>query len=132
MYSDDLRFAHYADNTIKNYCAQVELFLRYFNSSVTKPSEISEKRIKEWLMLAKTTNSMKHRISAVKLFYELTGKQPLKFRYIKYPRSEKHLPKVIDSVYLLNRISKISNIKSNVKNKVAIAASKRGKSNAKK
>jgi len=38
-----LRFANYADNTIKNYAAQVELFLRYFNSQATKPSEISKK-----------------------------------------------------------------------------------------
>jgi site-specific recombinase XerD len=111
MYCEDLRFKNYAENTIKNYAAQVELFLKYFNSSVTKPSEITEKGIKDWLMLAKTTNSMKHRISAVKLFYELTGKQPLKFKYIKYPRSERHLPKVIDSAYLLDQLSKIQNIK---------------------
>lgn len=111
VYSEDLKFKNYSENTIKNYTAQVELFLKYFNSSVTKPSEISEQKIKEWLMLSKTTNSMKHRISAVKLFYELTGKQPLKFKYIKYPRSERHLPKVIDSAYLLDRLSKISNIK---------------------
>lgn len=111
MYSDDLQFANYAENTVKNYAAQVDLFLRYFNSSVTKPSEISEKRIKEWLMLAKTTNSMKHRISAVKLFYELTGKQPLKFKYIKYPRSEKHLPKVIDGDFIRQKLGTIHNIK---------------------
>lgn len=111
MYSDDLRFANYAENTVRNYAAQVDLFLKYFNSSVTKPSEITEKRIKAWLMLSKTTNSMKHRISAVKLFYELTGKQPLKFKYIKYPRSEKHLPQIIDSDFLRNRIASISNIK---------------------
>jgi site-specific recombinase XerD len=106
-----LQFANYAANTIKNYTSQVELFLKYFNNKATKPSEINEKMIKDWLMLSKSTNSMKHRISAVKLFYELTGKQPLKFKYIKYPRSEKHLPKVIDSEYLLNRIYKIKNIK---------------------
>ena len=111
LYSEDLRFRNYSENTIKNYVTQVELFLKYFNSEVTKPSEITEKRIKAWLMLAKTINSMKHRISAVKLFYELTGKQPLKFKCIKYPRSEKHLPKVIDSDYLLNRISSIQNLK---------------------
>jgi site-specific recombinase XerD len=111
MYSEDLRFANYAGNTIKNYCAQVELFLKYFNEKATKPSEINEKQIKDWLMLSKTTNSMKHRISAVKLFYEFTGKQPLKFKYIKYPRSEKHLPKVIDGDFLRDRISKIKNIK---------------------
>lgn len=111
MYSDDLRFANYSDNTIRNYSAQVELFLRYFNEQVTKPSEISEKKIKEWLMLANTTNSMKHRISAVKLFYELTGKQPLKFKYIKYPKSEKHLPQVIDGDFLRRRIDRIVNLK---------------------
>lgn len=111
MYSDDLRFANYAENTVKNYAAQVELFLKYFNNQATKPSEISEKKIKEWLMLSKTTNSMKHRISAVKLFYELTGKQPLKFRYIKYPRSERHLPKVIDADFLRQKIETIHNLK---------------------
>jgi integrase/recombinase XerD len=111
MYSEDLRFANYAENTVKNYAAQVELFLKYFNKQVTKPSEIKEKQIKNWLMLAKTTNSMKHRISAVKLFYELTGKQPLKFKYIKYPRSERHLPKVIDADFIREKLQTIHNIK---------------------
>ena len=111
MYSEDLKFKNYAENTIKNYAAQVELFLKYFNSSVTKPSEITEKRIKDWLMLAKTTNSMKHRISAVKLFYEITGKQPLKFKYIKYPRSERHLPQIIDQNLILNELAQMQNLK---------------------
>ncbi len=111
MYSDDLRFANYAENTIKNYAAQVELFLRYFNKQVTKPSEISEKKIKDWLILAKTTNSMKHRISAIKLFYELTGKQPLKFKYIKYPRSERHLPQIIDQKLILDELAQMQNLK---------------------
>lgn len=111
MYSEDLRFANYSENTVKNYTAQVELFLRYFNDQVTKPSEISEKMIKTWLKQAKTVNSMKHRLSAVKLFYKLTGKQPLKFRYIEYPRSERRLPHVIDSEYLLSRIRRIENLK---------------------
>lgn len=111
IYSDDLRFANYAENTIRNYSTQVELFLEYFNDKVTKPSEINERDIKAWLMLSNSTNSMKHRISAVKLFYKLTGKQPLKFKYIKYPRSEKHLPKVIESGYILKKIERIRNIK---------------------
>lgn len=111
MYSDDLRFANYSENTIKNYASQVDLFLRYFNNTATKPSEISEKKIKEWLMLSQTTNSMKHRISAVKLFYELTGKQPLKFKYIKYPRSEKKLPQVIDASFIRAKLETIHNLK---------------------
>lgn len=111
MYSEDLKFKKYSENTIKNYASQVDLFLKHFNNSVTKPSEISEKSIKQYLMLAQTTNSMKHRISAIKLFYELTGKQPLKFKYIKYPKSEKHLPQVIDADYLRLKINRITNLK---------------------
>lgn len=111
MYSEDLKFKGYSENTVKNYANQVKCFLQYFNSSVTKPSEISEKRIKDWLSLSKTTNDMKHKISAVKLFYKYTGKQPLKFKYIEYPKSEKKLPQVIDKDFLLDKISKIDNVK---------------------
>lgn len=110
-YSEDLRFKNYAENTISNYASQVRLFLEYFNKTATKPSEIAEKQIKAWLMLAQTLNSRKQRISAVKLFYSITGKQPLKFRHIEYPRSEKHLPQVIDGDFLRSRIDKIENLK---------------------
>lgn len=74
MYSNDLRLKNYSQNTIDNYCSQVKCFLQYFENVATKPSEISEKKIKEWLLLAKSINGRKHRISAVKLFYQYTGK----------------------------------------------------------
>ena len=111
LYSEDLKLKNYSDNTISNYCNQVKLFLEYFNKVATKPSEISEKQIKEWLMLANSINGRKHRISAVKLFYKYTGKQPLKFKHIEYPRSEKKLPKIIEKDFLLDKISKIENTK---------------------
>lgn len=111
MYSDDLRFANYSENTIKNYVAQVRLFLIHFNKQATKPSEIQERLIKAYLTKEYSVNTMKHRISAIKLFYELTGKQPLKFKNIKYPRSEKHLPQVIDAEYIKNKLAEISNLK---------------------
>lgn len=111
MYSEDLKLKNYSSNTIENYCSQVKLFLQHFDKVATKPSEISEKQIKEWLMLANSINGRKHRISAVKLFYKLTGKQPLKFRHIEYPRSEKKLPQIIEKDFLLDRISKIENSK---------------------
>ena len=98
LYTEDLRFKNYAQNTIENYVCQVDLFLRYFGGKFTKPSEINETAIKEWLMQAKTINSRKHRISAVKLFYIHTIKQPLKFKHISYPRGEQHLPQPLSSV----------------------------------
>ena len=111
LYSEDLKLKNYSENTIKNYTNQVKCFLEYFNNTATKPSEISEKQIKEWLLLAKSINGRKHRISAVKLFYKFTGKQPLKFRHIEYPKSEKKLPQIIEKEFLLDRISKIKNKK---------------------
>jgi site-specific recombinase XerD len=111
MYFEDLKLKNYSENTISNYCSQVKCFLEYFDNVATKPSEISEKQIKEWLLLANSINGRKHRISAVKLFYKYTGKQPLKFKHIEYPRSEKKLPQIIEKEYLLDRISKIENKK---------------------
>lgn len=110
-YSEDLRLKNYSENTIKNYVSQVGLFLDGFNKQVTKPSEITEQMIKSWLMEARSINGRKHRISAVKLFYSITGKQPLKFKYIEYPKSEKKLPQVIDTEYILEAIGKITNLK---------------------
>jgi site-specific recombinase XerD len=92
LYSEDLRFKNYAKSTIENYSFQVGLFLRHFNDIATKPREINEKQIKEWLMLANTVNSRTHKISALKLFYKYTVRQPLKFKSIEYPRAEQHLP----------------------------------------
>lgn len=111
LYSEDLMLKNYSENTISNYCSQVKCFLEYFNNVATKPSEISEKQIKEWLLLANSINGRKHRISAVKLFYKYTGKQPLKFKHIEYPRSEKKLPQIIEKEFLLDAISKITNSK---------------------
>ena len=50
LYSEDLKLKNYAENTISNYSSQVKLFLEYFNKVATKPSEISEKQIKQWLL----------------------------------------------------------------------------------
>lgn len=111
MYSEDLKLKNYSSNTIENYKSQVSLFLKYFENVATKPSEISEKQIKEWLLKANSINGRKHRISAVKLFYKLTGKQPLKFKHIEYPRSERKLPKIIEKQFLLDSIEKIDNKK---------------------
>jgi site-specific recombinase XerD len=114
QYSDDLRLKNYAENTIKNYSSQVELFLKHFEPVATKPSEISEKQIKGWLLESNTINSRKHRISAIKLFYELTGKQPLKFKYIEYPRGEKKLPIVLSQEEIQAMFTACNNLKHKV------------------
>lgn len=111
LYRKDLELKNYADNTIKNYCVQVDIFLKNFQCKFTEPSKINESSIKEWLLQFKTRNSMCHSISALKLFYTRTIKQPFKFRYIEYPRNEKKLPKIIEQDFLLEKISLIDNLK---------------------
>ena len=110
LYSEDLRLKNYAESSIENYCSQVSLFLIEHDKVATKPSEISERQIKEWLLKANTISSRKHRLSALKLFYKYTIKQPMKFRYIEYPRGEKKLPQPLD-------ISEIRGMLSACKNK---------------
>lgn len=111
MYRKDLQLKNYSENTIKNYLSQVEMFLNKQSILFTEPSKINESAIKEWLLQFKTRNSMCHSISAIKLFYKLTIKQPLKFKNIEYSRSEKKLPRVIDKNFLIEQISKIENLK---------------------
>lgn len=114
QYSEDLRLKNYAENTIRNYAAQVDSFLRHFQSVATKPSEISERQIKAWLLQAKTINTRKHRLSAVKLFYTYTGKQPLKFKHIEYPLSEKKLPIVLSVQEIQSMFDACENLKHKV------------------
>jgi len=117
MYSRDLSLKNYSDNTIENYCSQVKLFLNHFESLATKPSEINESQIKEWLLSSQSINGRKHRISALKLFYKLTGKQPMKFKYIEYPKSDKKLPIVLS----VEEIQRMFMVCENLKHKVILS-----------
>lgn len=111
LYRKELVLKNYSENTIKNYSSQVDLFLRGHNNLFTEPSKINELAIKTWLLQFTTRNSMCHSISALKLFYKTVVKQPMKFRHIEYPRSEKKLPQIIEKEFLLDAISKITNSK---------------------
>ena len=99
MYRKDLQLKNYSENTIKNYSCQVEMFLRSQENNFTGPPKINEQSIKDWLLQFKTRNAMCHAISALKLFYKTTIKQPMKFKYIGYPRTEKKLPQIIEKQF---------------------------------
>lgn len=117
LYSEDLRLKSYSKASISNYSSQIKVFLEYFDSIVTKPTEINERQIKEWLLKTNMVNSLKHRISALKLFYRYTIKQPMKLRYIEYPRSEKKLPIVLSQ----DEIQKMFDVCENLKHKTVLA-----------
>jgi len=117
LYSEDLRLKNYAESSISNYVSQVKCFLEHFSDVATKPSEINERQIKQWLLSANSINGRRHRLSALKLFYSLTGKQPLKFKHIEYPRSEKKLPIVLS----VEEVQKMFSACSNTKHKLILA-----------
>lgn len=116
MYRKDLLLKNYAKSSIDNYVSQLNCFLKHFDGKFTEPQKINEQSIKEWLLLANSINGRKHRISAVKLFYHLTIKQPLKFKHIEYPRSEKKLPIVLSQ----DEIQQMFNVCENKKHKVIL------------
>lgn len=116
LFRKELKFKKYAHSTIENYVCQVKLFLEYFDGQFTEPAKINETSIKEWISLSKSTNGIKHRLSALKLFYKYTIRQPMKFRYIEYPRSEKRLPIVLSQ----DEIQRMFDVCENKKHRVIL------------
>lgn len=106
----DLRFIHFSKETIKNYCSQIKLFLKYF-SEKDSPKHISADEIKDYMLNAKEVNSQNAMHSAIKKFYLITIKQTRKFHYITYAKKEKKIPLVIDMDELVDLIEKIQNKK---------------------
>jgi len=62
-------------------------------------------------------NTISNYSSQVKLFYKLTGKQPLKFKHIEYPRSEQKLPIVLSQ----DEVQKMFDVCENLKHKTILA-----------
>lgn len=114
-FEKDLRLKNYCESSIGNYVSQVKMFLFAFKQK-DSPKHISESEIKEWLLKATSINGRKHRLSALKLFYKLTVKQPMKFKYIEYPKSERKLPFPMD----VSEIQGIFNACKNLKHRAII------------
>lgn len=116
LFRNDLEYKNYSQNTIDNYISQVGLFLRQHQDKYSEPVKIPEREIKSWLMEANSINGRKHRLSALKLFYKFTVKQPMKFKYIEYPKAEKKLPQPLD----VSEIQKMIEVCENLKHKAII------------
>lgn len=117
LFRKDLMLKNYASSSIDNYVSQVKCFLEHFDGKFTEPAKINESAIKDWLLMANSINGRKHRLSALKLFYSLTIKQPMKFKYIEYPRSEKKLPIVLSQ----DEIQRMFDVCENKKHKVILS-----------
>lgn len=111
LFRKELLLKNYAKSSIENYISQVVKFMSDMKDKFTEPAKVNESEIKSWLMKSNSVNGMKHRLSALKLFYKMVIHQPMKFRYIEYPKAEKKLPQIIDKDFLIQKISEIKNLK---------------------
>jgi site-specific recombinase XerD len=115
-YSIDCKLRYNSLATQNNYISQVKSFLFYFKNEI-EPKTISNDKIKNWLLEAKTINTRKHRLCAINSFYELTVGMPSKISKIPYPKSEKKLPIVLS----VDEIQRMFDVCENKKHKVIMA-----------
>lgn len=115
-YSIDCRLKYNSVLTQNCYISQVESFLYYFINEI-EPKSISNDKIKRWLLETNTINTRKHRLCAIKSFYELTIGMPNKIDKIPYPKSDKKLPIVLSQ----DEIQKLFDVCYNLKHKAVLA-----------
>lgn len=116
-YRKDLELKAYAKTSIENYVSQINCFLNHFSNQATHPEKITEPQIKQWLLSSNSINGRRHRLSALKLFYKYTVRQPMKLRYIEYPRAEKKLPIPLSS----DEIQAMFDVCTNLKHRTILA-----------
>jgi site-specific recombinase XerD len=105
-----IRNENYSDNTIKNYLSYVDKYITSMNKDAY---QLTQKDLENYL-LAYNFSSVSQQnqiISSLRLFYNKILKTKLRDFNLKRPRTEKKLPKVIDSETILNNLSKIENLK---------------------
>lgn len=116
MYSTDCRLKYGDNSTSKVYSSCAKVFLERF-VNYREPKEIPTQEIKMWVLEAKTVNTRRNRICAVKSFYSLTVGMPCKIDKIPYPRKEKKLPIVLSP----SEIQRMFDVCENKKHKVILA-----------
>lgn len=107
----------YSKNTEENYVAQIDKFLKHFESVATKPSEISAKQIEEYLSRIPNTASHRAALCAIKYFYNEVGHQPRKLDRVVYPRKKEKLPIVLSP----EEIQRLFDVCDNLKHKVILS-----------
>jgi integrase/recombinase XerD len=112
IFENKLRYKNYSQNTIKVYKQTLLQYLKEINCK--DPYRISTKEIVDYLE-SKTFASISQQnqfIGCLKLFAKyILNKKDVHLSKIERPKSEKKLPQVIDKEFLLERISKIENLK---------------------
>lgn len=112
VFKKRLRNKRYSERTVKTYSCYLYNFIVDVKS--TDPYQISTKQI-EIFLYNKQFSSISQQnqyIGALKLFAKyILGKSDIHLKKIERPRKEKKLPRVIDKELILEKLSKITNLK---------------------
>lgn len=111
--STDFKLKYNSKATVGNYTSQVKSFLWRFKN-YREPKEIPNQEIKLWLLEAKTINTRRHRLCALRAFYKHTVGMPNKIHSIEYPKSEKKLPIVLSQQEIQLMFDACENLKHKV------------------
>lgn len=105
-----IRNENYSDNTIKNYLSYVGKFINSFNKD---SYQLTQKDLENYLLSYNfsSVSQQNQIISSLRLFYNRILKIKLRDFELKRPRKEKHLPRIIDSKELINKLFNIQNLK---------------------
>ena len=109
-YSTDCDIKYQSEATRRTYKYCVSKFLFHFQKEV-EPKSIPTQVIKEWLITFSTMNTRKQMLCSINSFYSLSVGMPKKIKSIPYPKKDQSLPQVIDTIYLVDQINKIKNLK---------------------
>lgn len=115
-YSTDCRLKYPSERTHESYISSVGTFLKYFEKEI-EPKSINTDKIKNWLLTFPTINTRNHKLCAIKSFYEITVRMPLKLDKIPFSKKDKKLPIVLS----VDEIQRMFDVCENKKHKVILA-----------
>ena len=111
IFENILRVKNYSLRTIDMYVHYAKLYINSFNKNTY---ELTLKNLEEYILNFKYSSISQQNqiINSLKLFYKYClDKKDIHLSKIERPRSEKKLPQIIEKEFLLNKISKIINLK---------------------
>jgi len=109
----------YSPRTRESYLAMLEFFFRYF--SPAEPADITEEEISKFLYdfiikLGYSATYQNQMVSAIKIYYTISGKGKVDPDFLERPRRRRSLPKVFSK----EEVSNILNSSGNLKHKLLL------------
>ncbi len=116
MYLDENR---YSPRTRESYLSMLEFFFRYFSEK--EPNEITEEEISKFIYdfiirLGYSPAYQNQMVSAIKIYYTISGKGRVDPEFFERPRRRRSLPKVFSK----EEVSRILNSSKNIKHKLLL------------